>query len=62
MGANYSLVPVNQADIVEVRFDKNLNRGTVCTAFYSAIKRSGLPVKVSARNGKIYLIKKEEDQ
>lgn len=50
------------ADIVEVRFGKEINRNTVCASFYSAIKRSGLPVKVSARNGKIYLIKKEEDQ
>lgn len=51
----------SDVDVVEVQFDDGIKRDTVCTAFYSAVKKSGAPVKVSMRKGKIYLIKKQED-
>lgn len=48
-------------DVAEVRFDDSINIDTVCTAFYSTVKKSGAPVKVSKRKNKIYLAKIKED-
>ena len=48
-------------DAVEVRFDDGINRDTVWAGLYSAARRSGAPVKVSMRRGKIYLVKNQED-
>ena len=48
-------------DTVEVRFDDCINCKTVRTGFYATLKRSGAPIKVSMRSGKIYLMKNQED-
>lgn len=51
----------SDADAVEVQIDDSLNRRSVYLAFRSVLNRSGAPIKVYMRRGKLYLVKKQED-
>lgn len=51
----------SDADTVEVQFDDDLNRRSICMALRSALNRSGAPIKAYMRRGKVYLVKKQED-
>lgn len=51
----------SDADVVEVQFDDSLNRRTIYMALRSTLNRSGAPINVYIRRGKVYLVKKQED-
>lgn len=51
----------SDADVVEVRFDDDLNRRSIYMALRSALNRSDAPIKAYMRRDKIYLVKKQED-